>query len=82
MHEVKLGDESSLMPGLITGHRGGPQESRPGVAGTRLGRPGGGSAVPGIPQPLQQLTCRPSSNMTATGIRSADSPVYRPEGDS
>ncbi|MFF5956259.1 hypothetical protein [Streptomyces luteogriseus] len=36
------------------------------------------SAAPGIPQRLQRLTSRPSSDMTATGTSNADShPVYR-----
>ncbi|MFC5253414.1 sacsin N-terminal ATP-binding-like domain-containing protein [Streptomyces nigrescens] len=30
-----------------------------------------------IPQPLQQLTCRPSSSVTITGIRAAHSRVYQ-----
>ncbi|MGW0941053.1 sacsin N-terminal ATP-binding-like domain-containing protein [Streptomyces sp. NPDC002623] len=30
-----------------------------------------------IPQPLQQLTCRPSSSVTVTGIRGAHSRVYQ-----
>ncbi|WP_424877657.1 sacsin N-terminal ATP-binding-like domain-containing protein [Streptomyces sp. SLBN-8D4] len=32
-----------------------------------------------IPQPLQQLTCRPSSSVTVTGIRGAHSRVYQLE---
>jgi hypothetical protein len=34
-----------------------------------------------IPQPLQQLTCRPSSSVTVTGIRGAHSRVYQLEED-
>ncbi|KOV65610.1 hypothetical protein ADL01_26985 [Streptomyces sp. NRRL WC-3618] len=35
-----------------------------------------------IPQPLQQLTCRPSTNVTVTGIKDAQSLVYRFEEES
>jgi hypothetical protein len=35
-----------------------------------------------IPQPLQQLTCRPSSSVTVTGIRAAHSRVYQLEEES
>ncbi|WP_258382572.1 hypothetical protein [Streptomyces sp. NTH33] len=34
-----------------------------------------------IPQPLQQLTCRPSSSVTVTGIRGAHSRVYQLKED-
>ncbi|MFE4336221.1 hypothetical protein ACFRQM_44765 [Streptomyces sp. NPDC056831] len=34
-----------------------------------------------IPQPLQQLTCRPSSSVTVTGIRGTHSRVYQLEED-
>ncbi len=77
MHEVKPGDESVLMSSLITGS---PAHRLTGPPAHRVG-PGGPvtSPAPGVPQHLQQLTCRPSSHMTAAGIRNADSPVYRPK---